>query len=181
MTFCSLWVSFYRLFEQNLQYENLIIQTRRFSRTTFLHSWRTKHLNSNHQLFPTASFSPQPAFQKSWSEKSRTKHAILTFHLLLFFHLLTITRSPTTTGINSARGNEHRHAMNRRREKGADLMVRVARAPVAAMQGEEQARLRVASAAGSLNWHGRDLILVVPTFVHLGVKGEENFGKKKNR
>jgi hypothetical protein len=63
------------LFEQNLQYENLIIQTRRFSRTTFLHSWRTKHLNSNHQLFPTASFSPQPAFQKSWSEKSRTKHA----------------------------------------------------------------------------------------------------------
>jgi hypothetical protein len=75
MTFSSLWVSFYRLFEQNLQYENLIIQTRRFSRTAFLHSWRTKHLNSTHQLFPTASFSPRPAFQKSWSEKSRTKHA----------------------------------------------------------------------------------------------------------
>jgi hypothetical protein len=75
MIFCSLWVSFYRSFEQNLQYENLIIQTRRFSGTAFLHSWRTKHLNSTHQLFPTASFSPQPAFQKSWSEKSRTKHA----------------------------------------------------------------------------------------------------------
>jgi stage V sporulation protein SpoVS len=47
------------------------------------------------------------------------------------------------------------------------------------MRGEEQARLRVASAAASLNWHGRDLILVGPAFVHLDVKGEENFGKKE--
>jgi hypothetical protein len=54
----------------------ICIQTRRFWRTTFLHSCRTKHLNSNHQLFPTASFSPQPAFQKSWPDKSRTKHAL---------------------------------------------------------------------------------------------------------
>jgi hypothetical protein len=77
MIFSSLWVSFYRFFEQNLQFENLIIQTRRFSRTAFLHSWRTKHLNSNHQLFLTDSFSPQPAFQISWLEKSRTKHARL--------------------------------------------------------------------------------------------------------
>jgi hypothetical protein len=76
MTFSSLWVSFYRFFEQNLQYDNLIIQTRKFSQTAFLHSWRTKHLNFNHQFFPTASFSPQPAFHISWSEKNRTKHTL---------------------------------------------------------------------------------------------------------
>jgi hypothetical protein len=62
-------------FTQNLQYQNLCI----------------KHLDSNHQLhpttaqlntqiilsqlLPTASFFPQSAFQKSSSEKSRTKHA----------------------------------------------------------------------------------------------------------
>jgi hypothetical protein len=64
-------------FEHNLQYENLIIQTRRFSRTAFLHSWRTKHLNSTHQLFLTASFSLQPAFQKKLVRKkpNQTRHS----------------------------------------------------------------------------------------------------------
>jgi hypothetical protein len=71
----------YRLLKQNLQSENLRIQTPKFSPTAFLHSRPTKHLNSNHQLFPTASFSPQPAFQKSYSEKSQTKQAHSLFFL----------------------------------------------------------------------------------------------------
>ena len=35
----------------------------------------SKHPDSNHQLLPTASFFPQPTFQKSFSEKSRNKQA----------------------------------------------------------------------------------------------------------
>jgi hypothetical protein len=81
MTFCWFDVYVYRLLKQNLQSENLRIQTPKFSPTAFLHSRPTKHLNSNHQLFPTASFSPQPAFQKSYSEKSQTKQAHSLFFL----------------------------------------------------------------------------------------------------
>jgi hypothetical protein len=33
----------------------------------------SKHPDSNHQLLPTTNFFSQPAFQKSFSEKSRTK------------------------------------------------------------------------------------------------------------
>jgi hypothetical protein len=77
MTFCWFDVYVYRLLKQNLQSENLRIQTPKFSPTTFLHSRPIKHLNSNHRLFPTASFSLQSAFQKSYSEKNRTKQAIV--------------------------------------------------------------------------------------------------------
>jgi hypothetical protein len=66
----------FSFFNQNLQSHNLRIQTPRIYPSASLHSSRTKHPDSNHQFLLTASFSPQPAFQKSSSEKSRTKHAL---------------------------------------------------------------------------------------------------------
>jgi hypothetical protein len=75
MTFCWFDVYVYRLLKQNLQSENLRIQTPKFSPTAFLHSRPTKHLNSNHQLFPIASFS-EKLFRKKPNQtgpKSRSK------------------------------------------------------------------------------------------------------------
>jgi hypothetical protein len=61
MTFC--WFGVYMCFLFSIRICNLRICV-------------SKHLDSNHQLLCTASFSPQPAFQKSSSEKSRTKQAL---------------------------------------------------------------------------------------------------------